>query len=614
MARDNATDREDQFFQLIDDLNRLRSFEGQPPEFWPAYLSLLVELTEAAVGMVLIRTREQPSWRQIAILPETQKAGFYAKIVAERIEEIGLVSQTEGYCLLQAEGGFVLASKLEIGEEGSECIAVVFVSSSLRPQAVDRLKALQFACDIPVNYQLSRIARESRTRVEHFSSVLDFMVLVNSSPKFLSCAMTFCNELAARLKCERVSLGWYEKGYIRLEAMSHVDHFDRKMEAVQQLEAAMEETFDQDMEIMLPPLPDSGFIAVAHKEYAAGQKTANICSLPLRIDEEAVAVCLCERTEPFTEVELRLLRLACDQAIRRLSDLKRSDRWAGARLASAARERLAKLLGFQNTWAKALAILISLILAIVCFVPVPFRVQAPLILRTQALSYLTAGIDAHIDKVFVRVGDRFKQGDELLTLDRSELLLEEASAIAEQDRYQREFEKARSLSALADMRVAEAMRDQATAKLGMIRYRLDKSVIRAPFDGVIVEGDLNERIGAPVKQGDVLLKAARTEGLYTEMDVKESDIHHVKDNADGEIALVSRPQDSYKIKLTLVEPAAVVREKGNVFIAHADFKSQAPDWWQPGMTGVAKINAGKRTLLWILTRRTIDFLRLKLWW
>ncbi|MGE5374884.1 MAG: HlyD family efflux transporter periplasmic adaptor subunit, partial [Bacteroidota bacterium] len=168
--------------------------------------------------------------------------------------------------------------------------------------------------------------------------------------------------------------------------------------------------------------------------------------------------------------------------------------------------------------------------------------------------------------------------------------------------------------ALADMRVAEAMRDQATAKLGMIRYRLDKSVIRAPFDGVIVEGDLNERIGAPVKQGDVLLKAAMTEGLYTEMDVKESDIHHVKDNADGEIALVSRPQDSYKIKLTLVEPAAVVREKGNVFIAHADFKSQAPDWWQPGMTGVAKINAGKRTLLWILTRRTIDFLRLKLWW
>jgi hypothetical protein len=29
---------------------------------------------------------------------------------------------------------------------------------------------------------------------------------------------------------------------------------------------------------------------------------------------------------------------------------------------------------------------------------------------------------------------------------------------------------------------------------------------------------------------------------------------------------------------------------------------------------VAKVNVGKRNLLWIFTHRTVDFLRLYLWW
>jgi hypothetical protein len=32
------------------------------------------------------------------------------------------------------------------------------------------------------------------------------------------------------------------------------------------------------------------------------------------------------------------------------------------------------------------------------------------------------------------------------------------------------------------------------------------------------------------------------------------------------------------------------------------------------MTGVSKLNAGRRTLFWIISHRTLDFLRLKLWW
>jgi hypothetical protein len=32
------------------------------------------------------------------------------------------------------------------------------------------------------------------------------------------------------------------------------------------------------------------------------------------------------------------------------------------------------------------------------------------------------------------------------------------------------------------------------------------------------------------------------------------------------------------------------------------------------MSGVARLNVGKRTLIWLATHRTADFLRLRLWW
>jgi hypothetical protein len=38
------------------------------------------------------------------------------------------------------------------------------------------------------------------------------------------------------------------------------------------------------------------------------------------------------------------------------------------------------------------------------------------------------------------------------------------------------------------------------------------------------------------------------------------------------------------------------------------------DWWRPGMSGIGKIEAGERTLFWIIFHRTIDFLRMFFWW
>ncbi len=244
----------------------------------------------------------------------------------------------------------------------------------------------------------------------------------------------------------------------------------------------------------------------------------------------------------------------------------------------------------------------------------PYRVEGSFILKTDDLAYMPAPFDGYIETVHVQVGDLVAPGDPLLTFDTRELLLEESTAIANQYRYKREAEKARAQNALADMRIAQALADQATAGLELVRYHLRHAEIKAPFNGIVVEGDLKELLGAPVRKGDVLFKLARLSNLYAELKIDERDVHEVTAEHVGEIAFVSQPDLKFPIAIERVDPIALPEEEGNVFVARAKLAGEIGQWWRPGMSGVAKIDVGSRNVLWILTHRTVDFLRLWLWW
>src|SRR6185312_6914710 len=225
------------------------------------------------------------------------------------------------------------------------------------------------------------------------------------------------------------------------------------------------------------------------------------------------------------------------------------------------------------------------------------------------MELLSAPFDGYIDEVLARPGDVVKAGQPLLKLKTSELELDESFALADLSRYQREAEKARATRALADMRVAEAMAAQAEARLQLARYRLREATVTAPFDGVVIEGDLRERLGSPVKSADTLFQVARIDTLYVEAQVNERDVHEVVGRKAGEIAFVARPKLTFPITVTTIEPAAVARPEGNFFIVRCAIAHQPEAWWRPGMSGVSKFFAGKRSLGWILTHRTVDFLR-----
>ncbi|HEU5124901.1 MAG TPA: efflux RND transporter periplasmic adaptor subunit [Verrucomicrobiae bacterium] len=604
--------------QALNELAELRQFPGAPREFWPRLLGAMARLA-AADSMVLLlgNPAKAPRWSKISEWtsspnPSRMRTAFNTELesIAERcLKEGSFVEQND-----ETSGCFTIAIRLKLARAEDEVILAGQLLDFTDVAAREALLRLSLAADTPALYQQNLAGRQAKQDVEKFAAVLDLLVPVNEATQFFSAALAFCNGVATRFRCDRSSLGWLEGGYIRLRAMSRTEQFDRQMAAAQTLEAAMEECLDQDEEILWPVPPEANVVAKEHGIFANEQKVSHLCSVPLRLDGKVIAVLTCERQEaPFSSVELQQLRLICDQAVRRISDLKHQDRWFGARWAAATRNYFSTWLGPEHTWSKVAAISGVLVLAALFLVRVNYRVEGNFILRSDAAEYLTAPFDGYIQEVFVRPGDHVAKGGKLLALNRSELLLEESAALADLTRYQRESEKARAARSLAEMRIADALAQQAQARLDLVRFRLENAEIKAAFDGVVVEGDLRERIAAPVKQGDALYKVARLDSLYAEAEVPERDVKEILGKARGEIAFVARPRLKYPVTIETIEPAAMTKKDGNVFLIRLKL-DRAENWWRPGMTGLCKLSVEKRSLFWILTHRTVDFLRMKLWW
>jgi hypothetical protein len=584
----------------------------------------MADVAGAPIGALLQKPANSGTageWQKVEVWPGETVTGGAAQVFLRDLRPLADQCLQRGHALAVVNGSGSLvhpdcavALRLESDPAEGIMVGAFYLPGHPVEQANEALRRLQLITHTPGIYHLQRAAAQSQLTASHLTSVLDLMALLNAEQRFLAVAMTLCNEIAARHKCDRVSLGWLKGEYIRLQTISHAEKFERKMEAVRSLEQTMEESLDQDEMVVWPAPEAERLVTREHARFAENFKAPFLCSIPLRVNGEPVAVLLCERgSEAFEDTELRLLSLYCEMAARRLSELKEHDRWFGARWGSAAHRLASKALGVEHTWAKGIALLVGIALCILFFGRMTYRVEAPFILRTDDVAILSAPFDGFIEQVPVEIGDRVGSGDVLLRLDQRELRLEEAAALADLDRYTREAEKSRATNSLADMRIAMAQAEQSQVRLDLVRYRLEQSLVRSPVDGVVVEGDLKKRIAAPLKVGDPLFRVARLDRMYAECSVAENDIHEVQDQVAGEIAFASQPKLKFPVVLERIEPVAQTRDQKNVFVVRCQLQGAPAGWWRPGMSGVAKLSVGKRTFFWIISHRTVDFLRMYFW-
>lgn len=610
--------------QAADALAELARFTGTPAEFWPLFLATLGPSLAVRRCLLLLRLVDG-SWRATHQWPaqangQPGDAALILRLVDAAIAwgahaDCGAAAGQGGAGQASAGLSAVLRSLPSLAGPGSDAAALALLCDGAPESVQARLPLLRLAAEIPEQYEMARQLRTVSGNAERLHGAALLAHSLGEEARFLQAAMRLCSEMAARFACDRVSLGWLDGDLVRLRAISHIEKFDRSMAAAQALEDLMEESLDQDRELLVPPAANAdGGVLRCHLGYARQQGMAHLLSIPLRVGGRPLAVLSAERREGvFDEAQRWEMRLICELSASHLASLQQRDRWLGARWADALRRGLGRLWGIEHSLAKLVAVAALVATLVAAWLPWSYRIDTVATLRSEDLVFIPAPFDGFLSEVHVEVGDPVAQGAALVDLDTRELLLEEASASAEAARFAREAEKAQAAWQLADMQIALARQRQAAARLDLVRYHLAQGRLRAPLSGVVVEGELRKNLGSPVKKGDLLLKIARLDSSHVELEIDQTDIHEVDLGRRGELAFVGRPDLKVALVIERIEPASTLKEGRNVFVARARVDGPLQSWWRPGMGGTAKIDAGKRSLLWVLTHRSVRFLQRTLW-
>jgi hypothetical protein len=148
-----------------------------------------------------------------------------------------------------------------------------------------------------------RIRSESDIKTAARSTVaLELLATADEHRHFGPAAIAVANELARRLRCDRVAIGFLSGARVRVRAVSHSAWFQRKSELIKGLENAMEEAYDQNASVSYPTVDlTRRHVSVAHLDFFKQWGVGSIASVTMRSKGRPTGVITLERhsEDPF---------------------------------------------------------------------------------------------------------------------------------------------------------------------------------------------------------------------------------------------------------------------------------------------------------------------------
>jgi multidrug resistance efflux pump len=514
----------------------------------------------------------------------------------------------------------LVALPLGSGSQPVAVAAVALASGSSAAQAPENVaEQLQWGAGWLEALPWAQRCKDVSTDLARAASSLDFLAVIGEQPRLPRMAIAIANDLAARLRCDRVSVGVIRRnGSIRLRAISHSASFKGRGRLVDAIENAMEEALDQRRSVAYPPLPSTErAVTMAHRaltEIIRDQGTSLLSVLMAEGKGELVGAITFERRRnesfdkdalqlaeaiaallgPIVGLQLRASRLLAGRAIDRIGD------------------DFVSLFGPRRPGLKLAVIgLIGLALFLV-LAKGEHRVTAKSVLEGEVQRAVVAPFDGFIRAAPVRAGDTVKAGDVLAALEDRDLILERLKWRAERDKLVQKQREVRAKHDRTNLVILDSQIRQAEAQLALAEEKLLRARILAPLDGIVVSGDLSQMLGSPVEKGKTLFELAPLDSYRLIIHVDERDVRYVAMGQTGTVAFAGIPWTPLRMTLSKITPVTIAEEGRNSFRIEARLAELGPQL-RPGMEGVAKVETGQRSLVWIWMRAVVEWLRLAAW-
>ncbi|UCG15473.1 MAG: HlyD family efflux transporter periplasmic adaptor subunit [Phycisphaerales bacterium] len=481
-----------------------------------------------------------------------------------------------------------------------------------RVRTVESLVAL--ISKVAESLEMPRSAGSGQVHLPHsaLSRSAEFL-----APKELAFSLT--NSLRNRLGFEQVAIGLVTRNRVELLSISGMDDVRSKGPGVVQMRAAMEECVDFGKLLFCQKSDSWSAVSKStghrlHKQWHNATRGAAVASIPLNTGDRCVAVLSLRHVSnsSFTLEDLQQIRDAVEPYASALLLLERAQRGLVRHAYESAWEGFAALVQPRRYGVKLTALLITLFAGWFLFGSLDYEVTVPCALQPAQLRHLTVPYESVLASVAVTAGDPVHAGQILCELDHQELDLEWAELRAEYAVAEQEVQRAMAGDSPVEARLAEANARLFRARLAIVEHRIDQATIRSPVDGVVVDGDLRERVRGVFRQGEPLFQVAPLGDWKLRLEVPEWAISELTVGLPGRFATHARPEKPEAFRVARIRPNAEIRDGRNVFVAEAGVNIDAA-WMRPGMEGVAKITVDRRPVWWVTFHHIINYVRLHLW-
>lgn len=458
---------------------------------------------------------------------------------------------------------------------------------------------------------------EQRARLHETLELLD---AVQQGSDVRSMGAILCHEIRRRFACERVSIGLVSGDSIKVAGLSGADTIDPRSPAAELLRDAMEECAVQDCEVVFPSPaesdhdPASRRIVRSHARLSDRDGPSSILSLPLRIEGDLVGVLVLERAarDPFPAGAVSLLRLVAEFVGPSVWTRRLADRGVLAVARDRAIDLGRAIVGPRHTGWKLVGASLVLVFLGLALIPIPDRVPAEAEIRAVTSRTIPPPFAGYLAESFVRPGDRVAAGDVLGRMEVSELTLQLEQETGKRSMLETERDNAHASGDLSTWRRATRGIDESDARIALLKSSVDRSEIRAPIDGIVSRGDLEDYLGARVEPTTALFEVVTPERLAV-LRVDERDAHRVTRGQRGWLTSTANPGRRIPITVERINPAAEAVEGGNVFLVEASIDNP-PEFLHPGTGARVRLRDGWTTGLAALARPIVDEFRLRIWW
>jgi multidrug resistance efflux pump len=446
-------------------------------------------------------------------------------------------------------------------------------------------------------------------------ATLDLLAGLLAHADLGAAAAAFVRDLARHCGYDRVALAMGQGAGLCVLAVSDGVPAVPGTPRIERLNAALAEALDQRASLVLPESRAQAHprITLALARLIEGEG-ASAASVPLMAAGHAVGALCAERRggAAISAQELETLEhLACLAGpvlhLMRLNERSLRESALARLRAHFDRLRRPQQAALRYGLIGAIAAVAGLTL-----LPADYHVGGHARLEGAVQRMLVAPADGFLKRVHVRPGDKVQAGQLLVELAEQDLLLEKKRWQSQLAQYESAYGAANARADRAQLVINQSRVAEAQAQLELVDMKLERGRVEAPFDGLVIQGDLSQSLGAPLQQGAELMSIAPHDQFRVIVEVDERDIGAVQVGQAGSVALSALPWDALPVRIRRITPMATVLDGRNVFEVEAELLEHSPTL-RPGLQGSARIVAGRQPLWRSWSRRLVDAARLT-WW